>query len=237
MKRWAGPRIGRRRRRFRADRGQLANPKIPIDNPSDLTWPIKGHPKGMATFPEIPFNTTFRFDQQLHEVPNSRPQMVQAVDWLQVQARQSRDLRQRVLLYGMIGGYGRILGQLAMAKDVLQNAIGLSQQVLFDPGLAVANTVRLAQVHQWEGQFATADRQFLKMIRRCEETPELTHYLDFAYQQAGKSRFDQASYAWALEYFEKALLLQGQKGNGADRGQVAAMQLAIQTTQKRLKLR
>jgi hypothetical protein len=178
----------------------------------------------MATFPDIPFNTTFRYDPQLREVPNARPQMEQAVDWLQTEARGSRSLRRQVLLYGMIGGYGRILGQMAMAKDVLQNAISLSR-VLQDEGLETANTIRLAQVCQWEGHFATADRQFLKMIRRCEEAPALTHYLD------------QQSYAWALEYFEKALLLQGQKGNGADRGQVAAIQLAIRTTEKRLRRR
>jgi tetratricopeptide (TPR) repeat protein len=190
----------------------------------------------MATFPDIPFNTTFRYDPQLREVPNARPQMEQAVDWLQTEARGSRSMRRQVLLYGMIGGYGRILGQMTMAKDVLQNAISLSR-VLQDEGLETANTIRLAQVCQWEGHFATADRQFLKMIRRCEESPALTHYLDFAYQQAGKSKFDQQSYAWALEYFEKALLLQGQKGNGADRGQVAAIQLAIRTTEKRLRRR
>jgi tetratricopeptide (TPR) repeat protein len=206
-------------------------------NPSDLTWPITGHPKGMAIFPEIPFNTTFRFDQRLHEVPNSRQQMEQALDWLQAEARSSQDVRQRVLLYGMIGSYGRILGQLPMAKDVLQNAISLSQQVLNSQGLETVNLIRLAQVHQWEGQFATADRQLLKMVRRCEETPELQHYLDFAYHHVGKSKFDQASYAWALDCFEKALALQGQKGNGADRAQAAAMQLAIQTTRKRLRLR
>jgi tetratricopeptide (TPR) repeat protein len=190
----------------------------------------------MAIFPKIPFNTTFRFDQQLREVPNSRREMEQAVDWLQAEADQSRDLRQRVLLYGMIGGYGRILGQLPLAKDVLQNAISLSQQVLNSRGLETVNIIRLAQVHQWEGQFATADRQLLKMIRRCEEQPELRHYLDFAYQHTGRSKFDQASYDWALDCFEKALALQGQKGNQADRGQVAAMQLAIQTTKKRLRL-
>jgi tetratricopeptide (TPR) repeat protein len=190
----------------------------------------------MATFPEIPFNTTFRFDQQLHEVPNSRRQMEQAIDWLQAEARTSRDVRQRVLLYGMIGSYGRMVGQLSMAKDVLQNAISLSQGSNYQ-GLETVNIIRLAAVHQWEGQFATADRQLLKMIRRCEEQPDLGHYLDFAYQHAGKSKFDQASYAWALECFEKALGLQGQKGNGADRAQVAAIQLAIQTTQKRLRLR
>lgn len=163
-------------------------------------------------------------------MPNNPAEMRQAIaDW-QSQLNQLEVTRlERIRLLGLIGSYARILKEFKMAFQALTTAVEEAEAIK-DERLKVVNQIRLATVYQWQQDYMTSDALFAAAIAQCHSNPALTHYLDFAYQHFGKSKFDQNQYDDAQRYFQHALELRQQKG---DRELVASTKLAIATVDQR----
>src|SRR5690606_24362032 len=128
------------------------------------------------------------------------------------------------------GGCARMLGKLAEAERALATALALAVE-LEDERLQVANRLRLAHVYHWQRNFERADRLLADLIELCKREPELAVYLDFAYQHAGKCKFDQEQYTAAQRFFTRALAIRQQKG---DLDLIASTQHALDTTRRRM---
>lgn len=162
---------------------------------------------------DIPFDVSFHFDDNLHEVPSSPASMRQAVKFLQSQLELNAfDTRKQIYLNGLIGSYARILRDFSTASVALTSALELCDSIN-DKSLKVINLIRLAHLYQWQQQYALSETLFEDAIAQCTNNPELESYLDFAYQHIGKCKFDQAQYEQAQFYFEKALELRKFKNN------------------------
>jgi tetratricopeptide (TPR) repeat protein len=179
----------------------------------------------------IPFDISFQFDEQLHEIPNAPKEVQSAVEFLQQQLDEVQNNRRQQIYYlGLIGVYARILNDFSLSNTALTTAIALSRE-LNDEVLKTINQLRLAHLYQWQQQYEQSDRLFKKLLIRCINNPALASCLDFVYQHTGKSQFDQQQYTKAQKYFEQALALRLRKG---DSTLIASTQFALQMTQKQL---
>lgn len=181
---------------------------------------------------DIPFNMEYHFDEHLHDVPDSSLEMTQGVRFLkqQLATRHAND-PDRLSILGLLGVYARMLGDLDAAEHYLTEAVALAAES--DARRAqTANRVRLAHVHQWQGDFERADELYEDIIRECESSADLDGYLDFACQHYGKSLFDQGRYAEAQALFQRALDLRAQSGN---EDLVESTRLAMQAVRARLR--
>jgi tetratricopeptide (TPR) repeat protein len=178
------------------------------------------------------FDVSFHIDEKLHEIPNNPEQMQQALDYLQEQLLNPNAVDERVQarLYGLIGVYARILGDFCQAREALMAAIALSKE-LKDVRLLALNLLRLAQVYQWQHQYELSDRLIEEALSYYTNNPTLSAYLDFAYQYAGKCKFEQQQYQKAHWYFEQALIIRQRRGNPS---LLKATQLVLELTRKRL---
>ncbi|BDA65879.1 hypothetical protein CAL7716_000450 [Calothrix sp. PCC 7716] len=88
----------------------------------------------------------------------------------------------------------------------------------------IVSMIRLAHVYQWQKQYAKSEELFKEAITLCQTKPEISTYLDFAYQHLGKCKFDQKQYEQALHYFEQAKQLRIKK---SDSSLIESTQLAI----------
>ncbi|MDY7012220.1 MAG: hypothetical protein SVX43_01250 [Cyanobacteriota bacterium] len=182
--------------------------------------------------PVYRFDVSFHLDERLHEIPNNPEQMQQALDYLQYQLLEPDEVERRVRarLYGLIGVYARILGDFCRAREALMEAIALSKE-LRDLRLLTLNLLRLAQVYQWQHQYDFSERLIEEAIGYYTNNPSLKAYLDFAYQYAGKCKFEQQQYEQARWYFEQALVIRQRRGNAS---LLKATQLVLKITRKRL---
>ncbi|GAB4189021.1 MAG: hypothetical protein Fur006_29980 [Coleofasciculaceae cyanobacterium] len=177
----------------------------------------------------IPFDVSFHFDEQLREIPNAPDEMQRAVDFLLAQVNEAKtNLHQQVYFYGLIGVYARILGDFPLAHTALTTAIALSEE-LEDELLKAVNQLRLAHLYQWQQQYTLSDRLFRELLVRCVSNPNLEPYLDFVFQHAGKSKFDQGRYATAQKYFQRALAIRLSKG---DSSLIESTQFALKIAQR-----
>ena len=180
---------------------------------------------------DIPFDVSYHFDDNLHDVPNSPAQMRQAISFLQSKLDSNReDLPQQISLLGLIGGYARMLHDFSTAATALNSALNLCHR-LKDERLKIANLIRLAHLYQWQKQYDRSEALLDKVLIECKNNPLLELYCNFAYQHLGKCKFDQAKYKQAQHCFGKALKLRQIKG---DRSLIDSTQLALNVTQQRI---
>ncbi|MEM9923789.1 MAG: tetratricopeptide repeat protein [Cyanobacteria bacterium P01_D01_bin.50] len=176
----------------------------------------------------LPFDTSTHFDDNLRDVANSPDE--QAINFLNSQLNNNLDVSQKLQIIGLIGVYSRILCDFGTAHIFLSEAIILSQQC-DDKKSQLSNQIRLAHLYQWERNYAASDEIFSDAISICDNHPQLKSYLDFAYQHAGKNKFDQGKYIDAEDFFQKALQLRLVKNN---QELIESTQLALQTVRQRL---
>jgi tetratricopeptide (TPR) repeat protein len=186
----------------------------------------------------IPFDVSFHFDERLREIPNAPDEMQRAVDFLLAQVNEAKiNLHQQLYFYGLIGVYARILGDFPLTHNALTTAmpkavrfatIALSEE-LEDELLKAVNQLRLAHLYQWQQQYTLSDRLFRELLVRCVSNPNLEPYLDFVFQHAGKSKFDQGRYATAQKYFQWALAIRLIKG---DPSLIESTQFALKITRR-----
>ncbi len=133
-------------------------------------------------------------------------------------------------MLGQIGVLSRLLGRLDEAQIYLEKAVALSEQT--GNGKArLVNSIRLANVYQWQRRFDLSDPLFTEAVVFCETRPEFSDYLDFALQHYGKSLFDQGNYTEAERLFARALQLRLAKGDDL---LVASSRVALEVTRARL---
>ncbi|MCX5964881.1 MAG: tetratricopeptide repeat protein [Cyanobacteria bacterium] len=179
---------------------------------------------------EIPFDASYHFDDDLHDIPNNPTEMRQALTFLQSQLDDDTiDLKYRIQLLGLIGGYARILKDFSIAQQALDSAIDLSE-LIGDMRLRTANLIRLAHVYQWQQDYRISEELFEAAIASCQQNSDLESYLDFAYQHVGKCKFDQQQYEAAQHYFEQAMSLRISK---ADQSLIDSTQIAIDAVKRR----
>jgi tetratricopeptide (TPR) repeat protein len=183
-----------------------------------------------VTLPDIPYNISYSFDQDLRDVPEAPGDMARAVDFLQAQlASGEMSERDQARLLGQKGVLCRMLLRLEEAEEYCERAVAICRQ-LGDARCEFVNSIRLAHVYQWQGRFNESDSLFLWTLELCERGPDLAGYLDFACQHYGKSLFDQGQYAQAIEMFERALEIREKKGDAA---LVESSRIALQTARAR----
>lgn len=84
---------------------------------------------------------------------------------------------------------------------------------LGDKRLKIANSIRLANLYQWQQKYQLSEALLEEVLRQCQSDHTLKSYLDFAYQHLGKCKFDRGRYKEALHYFDRAFELRQQKGD------------------------
>lgn len=107
--------------------------------------------------------------------------------------------RTRSRLYGQECVLLRLLGDLDAALQAGRLALRYSGT---DPATITLAGVRLAHVHQWRGEYETADAIFRQAI---DGAPDGYH--SFVHQHAGRSRYEQGDADAAIQHFEYAVRL------------------------------
>lgn len=93
----------------------------------------------------------------------------------------------------------RLLGDLDAALVAGRLSLRYSGD---DPAMVTIAGVRLAHVHQWQGEYSAADGIFAQVL---EGAPD--GYRSFARLHAGKSRYEQGDADAAIAHFEEAVRL------------------------------
>ena len=176
--------------------------------------------------PDIPYNISYTFDQNLRDVPDSPGDMARAVEYLGAKLKSGElSVRDQARLLGQMGVLCRMLLRLEEAEHYCERTVTICCQ-LGDARCEVVNRIRLAHVYQWQRRFDESDRLFLWALELCERDPNVADYLDFVRQHYGKSLFDQGRYVEAMEMFERALEIREKKGDAA---LVESSRVALQT--------
>ncbi len=137
----------------------------------------------------------------LREIVPDQDQLRAILDAVQ-QALDATDDDQRAErshLYGQRCVLLRLLGDLEGALTAGRMSLRYSGN---DPALVTVAGVRLAHVHQWRREYRAADAMFAQAL---EGAPD--GYRSFAYQHAGRSKYEQGDADTALRYFENAVRL------------------------------
>ena len=135
------------------------------------------------------------------------------------------DERELMRIYGAIGELTRING--GDGRPMIEQALTLARKLDDDRGV-IANRIRLATAHFYQGEHAFAEIELREVITDIEDGSDTT-YLDYAWQHLGKCVAEQERYAEAIECFERALLLR------TDAGLRASSQDAIAAAKRRLR--
>lgn len=179
---------------------------------------------------EIPFDVSYYIGEDLRDIPNDATQMRHALSWLCSQLEEEIDSDRQIRLLGLMGSYARMLRQLPTARQYISEAIEQARAIR-DSRLETINRIRLAHICHWQERYAESEALFEEAIVSCQRSAELSEYLDFAYQHAGKCKYDQQQYEAALAYFEKARSLRMKK---ADSSLISSTQYAINRTLEKL---
>lgn len=137
----------------------------------------------------------------LRELVPDPQQLRTIIDEVQIALDQTRvdERAEFSRLYGQQCVLLRLLGDLDGALVAGRLSLRYSGD---DPALITVAGVRLAHVHQWRGEYSVADGIFAQAL---ESAPD--GYRSFAYQHAGKSRYEQGDADTAVRYFENAVAL------------------------------
>ena len=109
------------------------------------------------------------------------------------------DRAERSRLYGQRCVLLRLLGDLDGALTAGRLSLRYSGD---DPELVTVAGIRLAHVHQWRGEYQTADGIYAQAL---EGAPD--GYRSFTCLHAGKSRYEQGEADAAIRHFENAVRL------------------------------
>jgi tetratricopeptide (TPR) repeat protein len=177
-----------------------------------------------------PFDVSYHFDEQLHEVPNNPSDMKKAIEWLKQRLGEEKAWQERLSLLGAIGSFSRILREFSQAEGALLSAITVAEENNNPKGILV-NKIRLAHVYQWRSAFEKSNKIFKGLLEQAAKEAGVAEYLDFIYQHAGKNLFDQKDYEHAILFFEKALNIRKNKG---DAELIRSTEQAIQVGMQKL---
>lgn len=130
------------------------------------------------------------------------------------------DRAERSRLYGQQCVLLRLLGDLDGALVSGRLSLRYSGD---DPAMVTVAGIRLANVHQWRGEYEAADGIYAQALDGAPDG-----YRSFAFLQAGKSRYEQGDPGAAIRHFENAVRLRA--SGPADL--LAAAQLALDAARR-----
>ncbi|WP_261132299.1 lipopolysaccharide assembly protein LapB [Bacillus sp. Marseille-Q3570] len=160
----------------------------------------------------IPFNMEFTFDKDLREKPVDFEDMKSGVRHMIEQLDSFEDREAEAKLYGEIGVYSRIIGELDDSERFLQSAIDL-HTVKENLSAVFINQLRLAHTYQWQKEFNKANKLFNELIKKVHDHARYEPYKDFLYQHYGKCKYDEGEFEAAYSLFQVALKIRKEKGD------------------------
>lgn len=162
---------------------------------------------------DIPHNMKFKFGPNLREVPLAQMEMLQGMVYIKEQLNSNTySDHEKSTMYGLLGYFLRIIGELEESKKYLNQAIEVSEKTDNQQSVFV-NKIRLANTYQWENNFDVSNNMFEELLKTVEKDPDYHVFLDFVYEHHGKNLFDQKEFQRALDYFNKALEIRLEGGN------------------------
>ncbi|MGP4081406.1 tetratricopeptide repeat protein [Pseudalkalibacillus sp. R45] len=160
----------------------------------------------------IPFNMEFTFDKDLREKPVDFENMKSGVHYMIEQIESVKDPDAEARLYGEIGVYSRIIGELDDSERFLQTAINL-HTLRKNLSSVFINQLRLAHTYQWQREFNKANKLFNELIKKVHDHSRYEPYKDFLYQHYGKCKYDESEFEAAYSLFQVALKIRKEKGD------------------------
>lgn len=106
-------------------------------------------------------------------------------------------------IYGAIGELTRLNG--GDGRPMIKQALKIARELGDERGI-IANRIRLATAHFYQGEHAFAEIELRQVISDIEAGSDAA-YLHYAWQHLGKCIAEQERYAEAIACFERALLL------------------------------
>jgi hypothetical protein len=174
---------------------------------------------------------SYRFDPEtLHETYDD-PVAVQArIDQLRTEVRIAPDDIAELLARGELVGLLRGAGQLDDALVEATRAVDRAE-IVGTPAQQHTARVRLAQVHQWRGEFAQSNLLFTELLAAAEQFGPVIE--SYTHQHAGKNDYDQGHWADSREHFARALAIRDELELPDD--QREASRLALEAAERHLK--
>ena len=169
---------------------------------------------GHMTLPDVQSRTTQ--DALLRQVPTDETFFRTAIDEVSTaldDARGRNDAEEVVRLSGFLGETYRILGDLEMAEQLVEEALRVaSGSEAIRP--VVANLIRLGEIYRCDNRFDEATYHLLKAISLPQD-PDDDIYRDFALQHLGKVLINDGQFDEACGVLEMALEIRQSRGDDA----------------------
>jgi tetratricopeptide (TPR) repeat protein len=142
--------------------------------------------------------------ETLHEVYADPAAARGRVQQLRAEVRDALDEIDELRARGELVGLLRGLGELDDARAEGERAVDRAEMV---GNAAQQHTarLRLAQVHQWRGEFAEANLIFTELLAVADRFGPIIEA--FTHEHAGKNDYDQGDWADARAHFEHALAI------------------------------
>jgi len=161
----------------------------------------------------------------LREIVEDQDGLAEIRDMLTAKVNNHTDNASRARLLSLRAVVSRILGDLHKALADAKLALAHAEATGELRRVAICQA-RLANVLQWRGEYADADRLFAEA--NSKELPRLLRRT--MHQHAGKSAYDQGRYIEACNHFEQALEL----GKEEDPDLMASTELALDAVFRRV---
>jgi tetratricopeptide (TPR) repeat protein len=170
------------------------------------------------------------YDPQTLREHYADPAAVRArIEKLRAEIRTAPDEIAELLARGELVGILRAIGELDDALSEGRRAVERAELAGTQAQQHLAR-LRLAQVHQWCGDFAQSNLAFTELMNAAGQFGPVI--AAFTHQHAGQNDYDQGHYADARAHFGRALAIRREFELPDD--QIAASQLALDAAERRL---
>ncbi len=164
-------------------------------------------------------NLKYHYDESLYEVLDSvndfkvgialLQEKLSALESASTSAASEKNTEQSIEILATLGSYQRMLGLLKDAEASQLLALECIQKITDKNNLRfIAARLRLAQVYQFQKNFAKSNALFTECLKAAKESAKESKdqkIFSFALQHQGKNLFDQGLFARALAAFYRAL--------------------------------
>jgi hypothetical protein len=150
------------------------------------------------------------------------------VQVLRTRIREAPDEVAELLARGELVDLLRGSGQLDAALQEAERAVGRAELAGTPPQQHLAR-LRLAEVHQWRGEFVESNLAFTELQANLKQFGPVIEA--FTHEAAGKNAYDQRHFADAYEHFAKALAIREQLALPPE--QIDASRLALRAAARR----
>lgn len=167
--------------------------------------------------------------QTLRELYPDPAPVRERISELRIEIRTAPDEVAELLARGELVARLRGLGELEDALAEGLRAVDRAE-LAGTPAQQHLARLRLANVHQWRGEFAESNLAFTELVNAIAQFGPVIEA--FTHQHAGKNAYDQGHYADARDHFARALAIR--REFELDDDQIASSELALDAAQRRL---